>query len=199
MKYIVITAPGHIEAEADKIKALIESGVEFVHLRKPGADREQMLQLIESIPARYRRQLTLHDHYELCEDTGVGGIHLNPRNLLLPSTAKIMAESSGELRISRSLHSIEEITQTDSEGYHYRTLSPIFDSISKVGYCSAFHLRDIGQGIRGKQIVALGGVTPQHHNLLEETGFWGAALLGYIWGDDFHTALAELTKIIREQ
>lgn len=199
MKYIVITSPGHIEAEADKITALINNGVEFVHLRKPGADREQMLRLIESIPAKYLRQLTLHDHYDLCEETGIGGIHLNQRNLLLPSTTKIMAEASGKLRISRSLHSIEEITQTDAEDYHYRTLSPIFDSISKAGYSSAFHLKDIVQDIREKQIVALGGVTPAHHKILEETGFWGAALLGYIWGEDFHTALAQLAKSIREQ
>ena len=196
MKYIVITSPDNIDNEAEKITALFEHGIDYVHIRKPDADHGQLHQLIEDIPAKYRYRLTLHDHYRLCKETGTGGIHLNDRNLKLPSTRMLLTETSGQLRISRSLHSLEEIAQTDCEGYHYRTLAPIFASISKAGYASAFHLQDIKSEIIGKRIVALGGVTPAHHNLLEETGFWGVALLGYIWGDDFDTALAELTKRI---
>ena len=170
-----------------------------LHIRKPDADHSQLRQLIEEIPAKYRHRLTLHDHYRLCKETGAGGMHLNERNLKLPSTRQLLTETSGQLRISRSLHSVEEIAQTDCEGYHYRTLSPIFDSISKAGYASAFHLQDIKGKITGKRIVALGGVTPAHHNLLDETGFWGAALLGYIWGHDFDTALAELAEKVSTQ
>ena len=66
----------------------------------------------------------------------------------------------------------------------YVFLSPVFDSISKSGYSSAFtdaQLRSAPE-IDG-HVYALGGVRPEHFPLLAEYGFGGAALLGHVWRD----------------
>ena len=65
--------------------------------------------------------------------------------------------------------------------YDYVTLSPIFDSISKQGYKSAFKLMELKNKIKGKKVVALGGVTPDKFSYLKSIGFKGAALLGYFF------------------
>ena len=68
---------------------------------------------------------------------------------------------------------------------NYVFLSPIFDSISKQGYRSAFDHATLKkaahEGIIDHKVVALGGVTRQRISLLAEYGFGGAAMLGDIW------------------
>ena len=61
------------------------------------------------------------------------------------------------------------------------TLSPVFDSISKQGYRSAFDPDSLRPWLEGKRVVALGGVTPERIPLLRDAGFSGAAMLGYFW------------------
>ncbi|GAA6529534.1 hypothetical protein LPYR103PRE_15070 [Segatella asaccharophila] len=68
----------------------------------------------------------------------------------------------------------------------YVFLSPVFDSISKSGYCSAFPLSALKQaqeeGIIDRKVIALGGVTYDKLPLLESLSFGGGAMLGEIWG-----------------
>lgn len=63
-------------------------------------------------------------------------------------------------------------------------LSPIFDSISKHGYGSAFSHETLrkaaAEGIIDEKVVALGGVTPENAGWLEKLGFGGAAMLGCV-------------------
>jgi len=65
----------------------------------------------------------------------------------------------------------------------YAFLSPIFDSISKKGYISNFDLVDVKEGLKSSNInvVALGGVTVGHEEVLKNTGFCGMARLGDFW------------------
>ena len=67
----------------------------------------------------------------------------------------------------------------------YCFLSPIFDSLSKKGYSAAFPaetLRRAGsEGIIDRHVYALGGITPERLPQLQEWGFGGAAMLGYLW------------------
>jgi thiamine-phosphate pyrophosphorylase len=82
---------------------------------------------------------------------------------------------------TRSCHSLEEVKMYKDE-FDYVFLSPIFDSISKVGYKSAFDeevLRKASeQGIIDEKVVALGGVTFDKIPYLKELNFGGAAMMG---------------------
>ena len=66
----------------------------------------------------------------------------------------------------------------------YVLLSPIFDSVSKQGYASAFTdetLREASKdGIIDHKVVALGGVTPDKIDYLQQLNFGGAAMLGCV-------------------
>ena len=86
--------------------------------------------------------------------------------------------------ISCSCHTIEEvITQKDSKDYVF--LSPIFDSISKVGYHAAFSPTLLKQAaienVIDEKVIALGGITAKNIPLVKEWHFGGVALLGDIW------------------
>lgn len=186
-KIIIITDPGIIEDEASKITALLDAGVDYVHIRKPDWTLREVKDLIESIPFQYRKQLKLHGHFELFNELTLGGAHINSRNSKIPINA---------LSVSKSCHSIADVK--NSAALDYVTLSPIFNSISKYGYQSQFEIDEISPEIISRRVVALGGVTPDKFKMLREKGFYGAALLGYIWSGDFHENLSNLKTFIQE-
>ena len=195
MRIIVISAPDFLPGEAEAVTALLEAGAWRVHVRKPPAGSDSIARLLEEFPQCYRSRLSLHDHHELAENCGVGGVHLNSRNPSAP-------DGFGGL-VSRSCHSMEELSEYGSV-CDYMFLSPIFDSISKSGYNSRFSLEEIRRRIVAGsdvatarmdvmssdgncrsvdwgRVFALGGVCPDNVRLLEDVGFGGAAVLGYLW------------------
>lgn len=173
---IGITAEKFIDNESGMIVKLLDNGLDYIHIRKPGASREDLKNLIEKIHPQYHNRLKLHDHFDLVVEYGLGGVQLNSRNVESPSD---------ELKISRSCHSLDEIDDFSEAypDYEYVTLSPIFNSISKKGYASAFNLDDLTDKIRGRNVIALGGVTPSSLPRLRKVGFAGAGMLGCIWSN----------------
>lgn len=167
---IAITSPETIDREAMRIVAILESGFDYVHIRKPSWNEQQMRRLLEDIPATWRQRIVLHDFHHLAGDNGAGGVHLNSRNPVPPA---------GDVGFSVSCHTLSEIKL--HPGARYRFLSPVYPSISKPGYMPHFTLNEISSLITGKNVVALGGITPDKFNELRQAGFIGAAMLGYLW------------------
>lgn len=172
---IVITLPYFIEREAERIVQRL-AHVDLIHLRKPESTSDEMERLIRDIPKEYYSQLVLHDHHHLAVKYNLYGVHLNSRNPIPPQGWK------GS--ISRSCHSLEEIKEW-KDRCNYLSLSPIYDSISKQGYNSAFSREQIekavAEGIIDNKVLALGGVTFDKVEEVERLGFGGAMILGDAW------------------
>ena len=178
MEIIIITPPTPLQAPPETANALFEAGLQRLHLRFPDTDRKHTAQWIEQIAQPYRQRIVIHDHHDLAGAMALGGIHLNSRNPLPP----VWYEPTKDITLSRSCHTIDEIKQYHTQ-YHYLFLSPIFDSISKQGYTSAFtaaQLRPIRQFL-SRNIYALGGITAERLPLIRQLGFKGAAILGDLW------------------
>lgn len=177
MKWIVITRPDFIDNEATYINQLFEQGIDLLHLRKPDSSKEDYERLIQEIEEKWRAQIVIHDHFELCEKYHLQGIHLNRRNNQAPHAF--------HGSISRSCHSLEEVIAS-KDSFDYVFLSPIFDSISKKGYQHAFSDETLylaaKEGIIDKKVIALGGITDEKIPQLKAWNFGGAAFLGDIWG-----------------
>lgn len=179
------------------IDKLFGHGLDLLHLRKPGASADECRDLLERIPERWRGQVVLHEHFELAEAYGAHGIHLNRRNPQAP-------EGYGG-SVSCSCHSLEEVA-ANKPRRQYVFLSPIFDSISKVGYAAAFPEEQLRQAAKerliDRQVVALGGVTATNIAALKAWHFGGAAFLGDVWsrmGDpNVDAYLAHLRQLLHE-
>ncbi len=174
---IVITLPEFIENEAEHIIRMMDrDDVDLLHLRKPSSTIEQLEELISHIPEDYRSRIVLHDHHRLAMKYNLFGVHLNSRNPLPPEGWK------GS--VSRSCHSIEEV-KVWKDKCNYVSLSPIFDSISKQGYASAFNKEQLldahASGIIDSKVLALGGVTFAKIPEVLSLGFGGGMILGDAW------------------
>ena len=191
MKLIAITKPDFYDGEAAFIKSLFESGFDIVHLRKPccrdvarcvhnndvarRVHIDCICNLLNELSSEERSKIVVHDYPELYYEFSLKGIHINKNIVKYPEGYQGFK--------TRSCHSLEEV-KLYKDDFDYVFLSPIFDSISKQGYKSAFTeevLRDASrEGIIDEKVVALGGVTYDKISLLKDLGFGGAAMMGGI-------------------
>lgn len=175
MLWIVVTSPSFFNGEAEFLHRLIACGADYIHLRKPGATRDECSRLLDRMCGEDLKHIVLHDFFELAVRYGLHGIHLNSRCSQVPDGYRG--------HISRSCHSLEEVVK-HKNACDYVFLSPIFDSISKHGYASAFDdntLKDASaRGVIDNRVIALGGVTPERTAYLRALNFGGAAMLGCV-------------------
>ncbi|MEG0010800.1 MAG: thiamine phosphate synthase [Muribaculaceae bacterium] len=192
MKLIAITPESFIDNEVAYITMILDNGFDYVHIRKPKSTITEVRLLIKSIPQEYHKRLKLHGFYELTKEFDIAGIHLNKQY-----PAPISDDC--RLKLSKSCHTLEELN--DASNYEYVFLSPIFDSISKVGYKSHFNLSEISNNFRHSNVVALGGVNASHLNEIKHSSFYGAAFLGYLFSAEtmiqLETRLNEINKNIK--
>lgn len=176
MKLIVITTPTYFIEEDKILTALFDEGLDILHLRKPDTAPVYAERLLTLIPEKYHRRIVVHDHFYLKDEYKLKGIHLSHRNPLVPDNY------TGH--VSASCHTLDEV-MADKKVCDYVFLSPIFNSISKDGYKSAFtpeKIRDAAEkGIIDKKVMALGGVDEKNILRIKDFGFGGAAVLGGLW------------------
>ena len=180
MKLIAITKPDFYDGEAAFIKRLFESGFDIVHLRKPycrdvarRVHIDCICNILNELSSEERSKIVVHDYPELYYEFSLKGIHINKNIVKYPEGYQGFK--------TRSCHSLEEV-KLYKDDFDYVFLSPIFDSISKQGYKSAFTQDELRraseEGIIDEKVVALGGVTYDRISLLKDLGFGGAAMMG---------------------
>lgn len=170
---IAITPEDIRDYEPLYIQCVLDAGWDWVHLRHPALNKEQMRSLIESIDPKYYPRLKSHSHPRLVLEYGLGGFHLNSR---IPEVGLDPKPFS----LSRSCHTLDEVASAKNSSMDYVTLSPIFDSVSKAGYLAAFSPEELTALPSTPRVIALGGVTPERLPQLGQYQFAGYAVLGYL-------------------
>jgi len=180
----VLTLPGMFAGEGDQLTALLEAGVDRLHLRKPAAEPAALEGLLRRLAPRWSERLVLHGGRELALRHGIRNVHgsvdyLDGRGR---SGGGPFVGGGEGLTISTSVHNWEEFGWLP-EGLAYAFISPLFDSISKAGYMANKELlnRPAG-GPAGRCLpVGLGGVNAETLGEMVRLGWKGGAVLGWIW------------------
>lgn len=190
---VIITPPHTLPDEERIVNRLFESGLHLLHLRKPGADRDTLERYIRGIRPHFRERVVLHDHFELAEEYGLRGIHLKYNE------ARTFTGRDRLAHVSVSCHSFEEIDALPFEP-NYVFLSPVFDSISKQGYPSAFAPEYLKENLQKRRVpvIALGGITAEKVAECRKMGFRGVALLGHVW-EQPSEAVTRFTNILPDE
>ncbi len=181
MKLLVISNPEAIPDEATIINQLFASGLEILHLRKPGTNVAGQKKLLNQIQPEYYSGVALHQHHELAEQFGIKRLHF-PEQYREQTTANYFRKLKEEgFTLTTSIHSWETLKGIDPI-WEYVFFSPVFTSISKPGYLSAvpgdFYLPE---GYKYLPVIALGGINSQNIHQIKKMNFDGAAVLGAIW------------------
>lgn len=171
---ILISSPEDFSDEMVLLEEMFHRGLGKLHLRKPRKNTRAMERWILDLAPEFRKFLVIHGHEELVLPFGLAGSHSLATSVDHQGTR------------SFSAHSFAEIL--DSANFDYCTLSPIFDSFSKVDYPSTFIESELASNIAYCQqrhpalaIYALGGIDASRLKQLKNWGFSGAAILGAVW------------------
>lgn len=190
---IVFTSPDEIPGEGEAINSLFQAGLECLHLRKPTFNENEFISLIEKINIEYRGKIMIHSFHDLAWGYGLKGIHFTNQFICSVPDETITgiinkSHVSGKL-VSTSVHSFDEILKINFH-FDYVFMGPLFDSISKPGYQGKLTLQECEKFFSAHnpacKIIALGGITDQNISPVFQSGFNGAAVLGYIWHNTDH-------------
>ncbi|RKO72810.1 thiamine phosphate synthase [Sphingobacterium puteale] len=177
---IALTAAEEVAPEMDIIHHLFEQGLDLLHLRKYHFTDEQMYRYVESIDATYRDRLVLHSHPQLSDALQIGRIHFNEHHR---QSGLFDRHHFGNI-YSTSVHHISQFNALDTR-WNYAFLSPLFPSISKIGYGRENALLN-QLPLRSNfdvRLIGLGGIAAANCLLPFRAGANGIALLGALWQD----------------
>ncbi len=145
---------------------LLDSGLDYYHFRKKNIEHSILIEFLENIPFQYKRKVVLHHplslngflyHHKSFERSTVNPVH------------------------SCSTHQLTEVKEY-VRYYKHIFWSPVFDSISKLGYAknTEIQLNAIPK-LYHKQVIALGGVEPIKFAEIKQMGFSQIAVKGWFW------------------
>ncbi len=183
MNIAVIAPLGHVPGEHENVIRLLDAGLSYYHLRKPGLNVSDMYEWIQKIPVDYRKKITLHGPLTSAMELGVGGVHFRESDRAGISAEDVdslidRAELEG-LRVSASVHSPQAALEI-SEKLYYVFLSQAFDSPSKPDLKGSIVQWNIPEE-RPCKVYALGGVNASNIEKVAALGLDGVAVLGSIW------------------
>lgn len=197
---LLISSPMDFAGEHEMLEAMFEQGLLRFALRKPGIHESELERWLLALDADFRSRVVVHGYPGLAQGMDLAGCHM-PLDWLRAGNHQL-SEFAGVREWSVSLHGFEELRQCPA-GVSRCYLGPVFDSISKQGYLSAFTGDEIRAGLfmaRARtahcpQVYALGGVEADKFSRIAEYGFDGAAVLGAVWNaPDPVGACAELLQ-----
>lgn len=183
-RIVVISHNEYLHNETDIVNKLFDVGLYDFHLRKKTGNVTDFKKYIGCLNTNFHNKITLHSNYEFTSDFNVKGIHIGYADLIenINRNNNIVSVSAHSLD---ELENLENILNEKDKKIQYAFLSPVFDSISKKEYKSKFNLTDLKNYFHKNRfsfgVFALGGIDDSNISDVFETGFDGAALLGYIW------------------
>jgi len=192
MKLVIISPEGYEPREHAVMAQLFAAGLERYHVRKPDWAVHAVRNFVRVVPEQWRSRLVLHQHHELVEELGCGGMHFKDSKVgrgvpAEPGSNAPRPAVAPHLFTSRSCH---ELTALDVALGDYDAVffSPVFPSISKQGYRPMIDLETVAERLSRRtveeqktEIIALGGITPENCARCAELGFDGVAVLGALW------------------
>lgn len=187
MRLVVVTAPEPQPDEIQVLHRLFATGLERLHLRRPLWHTADFDTFLQTFSQEERRKIWIHRRSDLVLKHGLAGVQLSGSE----------TDCQQEIAVSRSLHTLEELAALQPQQRAF--LSPIFPSISKIGYAQTWDLPRLSELLgHHPNITALGGITPERLCQAAALGFRSAAVLGYLWNATTHSEILTRWKLLQE-
>jgi thiamine-phosphate pyrophosphorylase len=191
MKLIVLTKSTFFVEEDKILTSLFETGMDNLHLYKPGAEPVYSERLLTLIPEDFYGKITVHDHFYLKEEFRLKGIHLNDCQTEVPAGYRG--------NITRTCHSIDELKAAKKQS-NYVFLKTLFNSQSNPADKATLSMEDMKEasrhGLIDKKVYAMGGMNLNNISVAKDLGFGGVVICGDLWNRFNITAGMDYKELI---
>ena len=181
MKLVIMTKSTYFVEEDKILSMLFEEGLDSLHISKADTSPLYLERLLSLLPSEYHRKITVHQHFNMKNEFSLGGIHLDNSSIAVPRgyrgylsrtcedvmQLKAMKKQSDYVLL-KNIHQPREQTEKEE-----RVLSDLeLDEAYR-------------QGILGRNVYAMGGITIDDIPILRELDFGGVVVRNDLW-DKFH-------------
>lgn len=159
---------------------LFENGLSAYHLRRPHWSASRCCSWIESVPAKWRSRIVIHQYPHLVRKYNLGGFH-QLADGALPGVSGISGKISAQC---------EDFSDIQKIGKHCRRvmLGPVFPpekydvtvprrTLGEYAAIAAYWRKQGGTA----EVFAFGGVSAENIRLCREAGFDGVVVVGAVW------------------
>jgi thiamine-phosphate pyrophosphorylase len=168
---------------AEWVARLVPAGARFVQLRMkdhPDAELRRQVREANAICARHGAALVVNDHWRIAIDEKSPWVHLGQEDLV---EADVKAIRRAGLKLGVSTHDHAELDKGLAADPDYVALGPIWPTALKKMPWAPQGLERIGEWkrlIKGKPLVAIGGLTLERAVQCLKAGADSAAVVGDI-------------------
>lgn len=177
----------------DIIEQALDGGATMIQIREKNLDKNQFLKEVVNIKPlckRYGVPLIVNDNLSIAIEAKADGVHLGQNDIYNYSILKNIPKS---MIIGLSAQTVEQAKRGEKYGATYIGVGSIFNTQTKkdAQNLSIDILKEITANIN-IAVVAIGGITKENINLLENTSIAGISVISSIF------AQSNITKATRE-
>lgn len=185
MKLVIMTKPTFFVEEDKILTTLFELGMDRLHLYKPKSSPMYSERLLSLLSEDNYKKITVHDHFYLKDEYGLGAIHIDNPEENLPEGYKG--------KFSRTCTEISRLKEFKRKS-EYVFLKGSFDSQSEATSKAAYTVHELEaaseKGLIDRHVYALGGISLERIKIAKDLGFGGVVICEDLWNRfDIHNEI----------
>nr|WP_314662937.1 thiamine phosphate synthase [uncultured Prevotella sp.] len=177
MKLVIMTKSTYFVEEDKILSMLFEEGLDSLHISKADTSPLYLERLLSLLPSEYHRKITIHQHFNMKNEFSLGGIHLDNSSVAVPRGYR------GS--ISRTCDDVMQLKamKKQSDYVFLKNIhQPREQAEKEERVLSDLELDEAyRQGILGRHVYAMGGVTIDDIPILRELDFGGVVVRNDLW------------------
>lgn len=185
MKLVIMTKPTFFVEEDKILTTLFEEGMENLHLHKPQSSPMYSERLLSLLSENYYKKITVHDHYYLKEEYGLGAIHIDDPEENIPDGYRG--------KFSRTCTKISQLKEFKKKA-EYVFLTGVFKSGSDSTLFDIHSEKEIedavSKGLIDRHVYVTGNISLENINIAKDLGFGGVVVNEDLWNRfDIHNEI----------
>ena len=177
MKLVIMTKSTYFVEEDKILSMLFEEGLDSLHISKADTSPLYLERLLSLLPSEYHRKIIVHQHFNMKDEFSLGGIHLDNSSVAVPRGYR------GYL--SRSCNDVMQLKamKKQSDCVFLKNIhQPREQSEQEERVLSDLELDEAySQGLLGRHVYAMGGITIDDIPILRELDFGGVVVRNDLW------------------
>lgn len=177
MKLVIMTKSTFFVEEDKILSMLFEEGLDSLHISKADMSPLYLERLLSLLPSEYHRKITVHQHFYTKDDFSLGGIHLDSPHIAVPHGYR------GTLgRTCDDVMRLKAMKKQSDYVFLKNIRQPRESSAEEEHILSDLELEEASrQGLLGRHVYAMGGVTLDDIPILRELDFGGVVVRNDLW------------------
>ncbi len=169
----------------EQVEAALKGGITFLQLREKGMEEEAYIKEameIKKMCDKYKVPLIINDRADIAKKVDAAGVHVGQKDMEAEEARKILGPDK---IVGVSARTVEQAVEAERQGADYLGSGAVFPTGTKADAKKLDWevLKEITQSVN-IPVVAIGGISLENIEQLQDTGISGVAIVSGIFGQE---------------